>query len=71
MQELQETRVQSVCWEDSLEEKMATHSSILLLLLHFLGDTITRLTVSSHFEFLQLSAMGMFSQRICPVCLVA
>ena len=52
MQELQETWVQSVCWEDPLEEKTATNSSILLLLLHLLGDTITRLTVSSHFEFL-------------------
>ena len=52
MQELQDTRVQSVCWEDPPEEKTATDSSILLLLLHLLGDTITRLTVSSHFEFL-------------------
>ena len=26
---MQETRVQSLCWEDLLEEKMATHSSIL------------------------------------------
>ena len=25
----QETRVQSLCWEDPLEEGMATHSSIL------------------------------------------
>ena len=51
MQELQETWVQSVCWEDPLEEKTATNSSILLLLLHLLGDTITRLTVSSHFGY--------------------
>ena len=29
MQEPQETRVGSLGWEDSLEEKMATHSSIL------------------------------------------
>jgi len=29
MQELQETRVQSLDWEDPLEEGMATHSSIL------------------------------------------
>ena len=29
MQETQETRVQSLGWEDSLEEGMATHSSIL------------------------------------------
>ena len=27
MQEMQETRVQSLDWEDSLEEEMATHSS--------------------------------------------
>ena len=26
---MQETWVQSLCWEDSLEEGMATHSSIL------------------------------------------
>ena len=29
MQELQETRVQSLDWDDPLEEDMATHSSIL------------------------------------------
>ena len=26
---MQETQVQSLCWEDSLEKEMATHSSIL------------------------------------------
>ena len=26
---MQETRVQSLCWEDPLEKEMATHSSIL------------------------------------------
>ena len=29
MQELQEKQVQSLDWEDPLEEEMATHSSIL------------------------------------------
>ena len=29
MQELQESHVQSLGWEDPLEEEMATHSSIL------------------------------------------
>ena len=29
MQETEETRVQSLGWEDPLEEEMATHSSIL------------------------------------------
>ena len=29
MQEMQETQVQSPCWEDPLEEGMATHSSML------------------------------------------
>ena len=29
MQETQETLVRSLGWEDSLEEEMATHSSIL------------------------------------------
>ena len=29
VQETQETQVQSLGWEDSLEEEMATHSSIL------------------------------------------
>ena len=29
MQEMQETRVQSLGWEDPLEEEVATHSSIL------------------------------------------
>jgi len=28
MQEMQETRVQSLGWEDPLEEEMETHSSI-------------------------------------------
>ena len=26
---MQETRIQSLCWEDLLEKEMATHSSIL------------------------------------------
>ena len=29
MQEIQETRVQSLGWEDPLQKEMATHSSIL------------------------------------------
>ena len=29
MQEMQETWIQSLGWEDSLEKEMATHSSIL------------------------------------------
>ena len=29
MQELKKTWIQSLCWEDPLEEGMATHSSIL------------------------------------------
>ena len=29
MQETQETQVRSLVWEDPLEEKMATHSSVL------------------------------------------
>ena len=29
MQELQEFQIQSLLWEDALEEEMATHSSIL------------------------------------------
>ena len=29
MQEMQETQVQSLGWEDPLEEEMATHSSTL------------------------------------------
>ena len=29
MQEMQETQVQSLGWEDPLEKEMATHSSIL------------------------------------------
>ena len=31
MQEMQDIRVQSLGWKDSLEEEMATHSSILPL----------------------------------------
>ena len=31
MQEAQETLVQSLSWEDPLEEEMATHSGILVL----------------------------------------
>ena len=29
MQEPQEIQVRSLCWEDPLEEEMATHSSVL------------------------------------------
>ena len=31
MQEVQQTRVQSLCWEDPLDEGMETHSGILAL----------------------------------------
>ena len=31
MQEMQETQVQSLGWEDALEKEMATHSNILAL----------------------------------------
>ena len=34
MQENQETRVQSLGWEDPLEKEMATHSSILAWRIH-------------------------------------
>ena len=30
---VQETQVQSLCWEDALEEERATHSSILAMCL--------------------------------------
>ena len=30
MQEIQETRIRSLGWEDPLEEGMATHSSVLV-----------------------------------------
>ena len=29
MQEMQEMQIQSLCWEDPLEQEMSTHSSIL------------------------------------------
>ena len=38
MQELQEARVQSLDWEDPLEEDMATHSSILAWKIPGTGD---------------------------------
>ena len=28
MQDIQEMQVQSLCWEESLEKEMATHSSV-------------------------------------------
>ena len=34
MQEEQERQVQSLCWEDPLEEEMATHFSILAWKFH-------------------------------------
>ena len=38
MQETQETQVQSLSWEDSLEEEMATHSSILVWEVPWTGE---------------------------------
>ena len=38
MQKLQETQVQSLGWEDPLEEGMATHSSILAWRIPSTGD---------------------------------
>ena len=37
MQEMQKTQVQSLCWEDLLEEEMATHSSILVWKISWTG----------------------------------
>ena len=39
MQEMQETRIQSLGWEDSLQKEMATHSSILAWRLPCTEDT--------------------------------
>ena len=38
MQEMQETWVRSLGWEDSLEEEMATHSSILAWKIPWTGE---------------------------------
>ena len=35
MQEIEETRVQFLCWEDPQEKDMATHSSILAWIIPF------------------------------------
>ena len=38
MQEVKETQVQSLGWEDPLEEEMATHSSILAWIIPWTGE---------------------------------
>ena len=62
MQEMQETQVQSLGWEDPLEKDMATHSSILAsrilamdrgawwATVHGLAKSQTRLS-NKHFHF--------------------
>ena len=61
MQEIQETQVQSLDWEDPLEEEMATHSTVLAwrspwteeaASLGFIGsqrDRAKQLTISMNF----------------------
>ena len=46
-QEMQETRIQSLGWEDPLEEEMATHSSILAWRIPWTEETGGLQTVGS------------------------
>ena len=59
MQEMQETQVQSLGWEDVLEKEMATHSNILALenpmdrgawrdTVHGVSKSWTRLSIAHH-----------------------
>ena len=42
MQEMQETLVQSLGWEDTLEKEMATHSVFGVFFFFFLGNPMDR-----------------------------
>ena len=48
MQEMQETRVQSLGWEDPLEEEVATHSSILAWRIPWTEEPGGLLSMGSH-----------------------
>ena len=55
MQELKKTWIQSLCWEDPLEEGMATHSSILAWEIPWTEDTRGLQSVGSKKSQTQLS----------------
>ena len=48
MQETQEMWIQSLGWEDSLENKMATHSRILACKIPWTGDLTVHGAAKSH-----------------------
>ena len=48
MQEMHEMQVQSLGWEDPLEEKMATHSSILAWRIPWTEEPGGLLSIRSH-----------------------
>ena len=48
MQEMHEMQVQSLGWEDPLEEKMATHSSILAWRIPWTEEPGGLLSIGSH-----------------------
>ena len=62
MQEMKETLVQAVDWEDSLDEEMATHSSILAWKIPWTEEPVglsslglqswTRLSMHTHLKFI-------------------
>ena len=61
MQEMQEARVQSLGWEDPLEEEMATHSNILYWKIPWTEEPLepqraTVLLLLSHFSRVRLCA---------------
>ena len=46
MQEMQETRVQSLGWDNPLEKEMATHPSILAWKMPWIEEPVQRVTKS-------------------------
>ena len=68
MQEMKETLVQAVDWEDSLDEEMATHSSILAWKIPWTEEPVglsslglqswTRLSNFTHFVLRQVVFLG-------------
>ena len=64
LQEMQETWIQSLGWEDPLEEEMAAHSSILAgkshkerwATVHGVAESQTLLSMHSHSSCLSLSS---------------
>ena len=66
-----ETQVQSLGWEDPLEKGKATHSSILVCIVHGIAGSRTRLSSYHFLPLLQTTAFLLYPQVDSPLFICA